>query len=71
MCYKCGDPGYLRCHECGLSKLLCGFCDEDVHQALPLHNREAWCNNYFQAVPPNVTCGMDGETITTGKLARR
>lgn len=48
--------------------LLCGFCDQDIHQGIPLHNRELWSINCFQAVPPNVTCGMDEETITTSNM---
>ena len=39
--------------ECApTSALLCTSCDERVHAAAPLHDREAWSGTHFIPIPP-------------------
>ena len=35
-------------------KFMCSSCDEKVHQGLLFHNRDAFVNGYFNAIPPTV-----------------
>lgn len=39
------------------AKFMCQSCDEKVHKSLPFHDRDAYVNGYFQAIPPTV--GVD------------
>ena len=40
----------IRCTECHAT--MCGPCDEVHHKDLPFHDRDAFVNGYFQAIPP-------------------
>lgn len=46
----------IRCIECP-KQFMCQSCDEMVHESLPFHDRDAYVNGYFQAIPPTV--GVD------------
>ena len=47
----------IRCTECP-KQFMCHLCDEKVHQFLPFHDRDAYVNGYFHAIPSTV--GVDG-----------
>ena len=37
----------IRCHECQSLSYLCALCDQEVHTAHPLHDREYWNGEFF------------------------
>ncbi|XP_041959278.1 uncharacterized protein LOC121718326 [Alosa sapidissima] len=43
----------VRCRDC-LAQLLCGGCDQAVHNSHPLHNREAMFEGFFKPLSPVV-----------------
>ena len=48
--------------ECApASALLCSTCDEYVHRAAPLHDREAWNGTHFIPIAP--TTSIDEKTM--------
>ncbi|KAK0146086.1 hypothetical protein N1851_014657 [Merluccius polli] len=51
----------VRCRDC-LSQLLCGGCDQAVHNSHPLHNRESMFEGFFKPLSPvvGVTLKDDG-----------
>ncbi|CAH3167059.1 unnamed protein product, partial [Pocillopora meandrina] len=51
----------IRCIECPI-QFMCSSCDEKVHNCLPFHDRDAYVNGYFHAIPPTV--GVDEEDCT-------
>ena len=48
----------IRCIECP-KQFMCHLCDENVHKFLPFHDRDAYVNGCFHAIPPTV--GVDGK----------
>ena len=51
----------IRCIEYPI-QFMCSSCDEKVHNCLPFHDRDAYVNGYFHAIPPTV--GVDEEDCT-------
>lgn len=53
--------------ECApASALLCSTCDENVHRATLLHDREAWNGSHFIPIVPTVSINeqtMEMKTI--------
>ncbi|XP_067055175.1 uncharacterized protein [Acropora muricata] len=47
---------------------MCSSCDEKVHQGLLFHNRDAFVNGYFNAIPPTVVIDEKGNMQTTAKF---
>ena len=68
-CSRCAQrQAVVRCCECHLNCHLCGKCDQEIHQFLPLHDRDAIINGHFRPIPPSVSAGSDGEWETIGKF---
>lgn len=42
----------IRCHECRSLSYLCALCDQEVHTAHPLHDREYWNEKFFTFIIP-------------------
>jgi len=59
ICSNCLEGNVcIRCIECP-KQFMCQSCDEKVHESLPFHDRDAYVNGYFHAIPPTV--GVDGK----------
>ena len=66
-CMKClEEPAVLRCNECSGTKYLCGSCDQNLHELLPFHDRDAVINGHYQPIPPTLSKNSSGEWITIG-----
>ncbi|XP_044163520.1 uncharacterized protein LOC114951222 isoform X3 [Acropora millepora] len=63
----CKGKVQVRCAECPV-KFMCSSCDEKVHQGLLFHNRDAFVNGYFNAIPPTVVIDEKGNMQTTAKF---
>ena len=57
----------VRCAESPV-KFMRSSCDENVHKVLLFHNRDAYVNRHFHAIPPTVVIDEKGNTQTTGKF---
>jgi len=42
----------IWCHECRAAPFLCALCDQEVHSAHPLNDREYWNKEHFLFIPP-------------------
>lgn len=67
-CSVCGDDAVvIRCHDCRASSYLCALCDEEVHSAHPLHDREHWNEKFFSFIPATKSpCSVSGDLSDSG-----
>lgn len=54
----------IRCYSCH-GKRFCTSCDLIIHEDHPFHDRDAFMNGFFQAVPPTHTVGDNGDLVNT------
>ncbi len=53
----------VRCRDCLRRQYLCTLCDGDVHQHLPLHNRESMFHGFFKPLCPTTAVKRHSETF--------
>ncbi|XP_058644835.1 uncharacterized protein LOC131548005 [Onychostoma macrolepis] len=53
----------VRCRDCLPRQYLCTLCDGDVHQHLPLHNRESMVHGFFKPLCPTTAVKRHSETF--------
>ncbi|XP_065895222.1 uncharacterized protein [Dysidea avara] len=67
-CALCGREAFIRCHHCTPSVLICTLCDENIHNNLPLHDREAWTGRCF--IPMSPTTAIDPQSLQLKPIRR-
>lgn len=63
VCQHClSTEAIVRCRDCLPRQYLCTMCDGDVHQHLPLHNRESMVHGFFKPLCPTTGVKRHSET---------
>ena len=66
LCQVCREKQpILKCMEC--SKGYCSFCDLNVHEDLPFHNRSSFESGYFEPLLPTECFNDEGALTNVGK----
>ncbi|XP_051738605.1 uncharacterized protein LOC127506293 isoform X3 [Ctenopharyngodon idella] len=60
----------VRCRDCLPRQFLCTVCDGDVHQHLPLHNRDSMAHGFFKPLCPTTAVKRHSEAIEFSEQVR-
>ncbi|XP_067270736.1 uncharacterized protein [Pseudorasbora parva] len=60
----------VRCRDCLPRQFLCTVCDGDVHQHLPLHNRDSMAHGFFKPLCPTTAVKRHSEGIEFSEQVR-
>ncbi|XP_073725812.1 uncharacterized protein [Misgurnus anguillicaudatus] len=71
VCQHClSTEAIVRCRDCLPRQYLCTICDGDVHQHLPLHNRESMVHGFFKPLCPTTGVKRHSETYEFSEQVR-